>query len=932
MPTVGKAKIVVACTSCEGQFRIGSEHDGHRIRCPKCGVAFVARAGSDKSAPAVPVSEPASKPTLSAASNGGGTKTATVPVAVGETSKSKLGDPLLGKRLKQFRLQRVVGKGGMGTVYEAEDTILKRKVALKVFRPGAAGKDPRALERFVSEARAAARLSHPNIVTIHQVGSQKDTVFIAMEMVRGGTASDFVKEYGAMDAEDATKVIAQCGQALIEAHSAGVIHHDIKPANIILGPTGTVKVTDFGLARIEDNNLNLPGKAYGTPGFISPEAIRGEATDGRSDIYSLGATFYCLLTGRTPFPGETPREVLRRQMLDAPPDPRDVAPGIPRKCAELVLKCLEPSAAKRHQSARELLEDVKRIKFGGSPSATGVDRWAQTMADLQVELSDDEMNVLQLKRDIEGDEEVEEELLEAIAASDDEQEPLPSADRKRKSDSSVTQPPRRSSESGVNPARRKSDSSAAPARRAEIEPEASIRRKSGPASRPSLPVVQPPAQPDPARARADRPPPPPGTNRKWHKAKAPAVLWAVGGTLAVTLLIALIIFIASSFNKVPEPEKPNPKPKTTKKKTDDPVDPEPAVRTKVDPEPVAKVDPEPKVDPDPKTKTKVEPEPKTKAADPNDPNAYIVNLKVDPAELTLLLDGSPAPESAKTGAARKLSLLPGKHRIEFRMEGRLPQSREVEAVPGGSTEVDIKLIRPIDVDLKVATDALPDLETRLKAALAARSAAAFQQILLPPSDDPSEAAAMGKWLEWLNSYDKCVPAVDPASLAIEGDRIVRKGKITLTLSADASPVQWVLTLATPAAVLKGDRWFYRSPEWAASIPKEYTAARTEVPALLEKLADLKSPDYAGNFIDPEPAKSMLEFLARYGENGEVKLTVRQKLVDLAVDQLRGNAVCRVETFLKSGDDADPGRTVLLRHQLSRTPSGWKLKSTAAPTQ
>ena len=206
-----------------------------------------------------------------------------------------------GKRLGKYLLKTKLGQGGMGTVYLAIDTRLKRNVALKVL-PKEMAADEAAVKRFLREARVAARLNHPNVVAVYDVDRQRGFCFLVMELVDGRTASELLRE-GPLSWTEATRLVADACRGLVAAHEAGLVHRDIKPSNIMRTNDGLVKLADFGLAKVMDdpgpakNPLTQSGTILGTPHYMSPEQCRGEPVDARSDLYSLGATYYTLLAG-----------------------------------------------------------------------------------------------------------------------------------------------------------------------------------------------------------------------------------------------------------------------------------------------------------------------------------------------------------------------------------------------------------------------------------------------------------------------------------------------------------------------------------------------------------------------------------------------------------------------------------------------------------
>ncbi len=220
--------------------------------------------------------------------------------------------PLLGTVLaSRYEIRALLGRGGMGEVYEAVDRQLDRTVALKVLRPELAA-DRRFLVRFRREARTSARLSHPGIVAVHDVGEDEGRAFIVMEYVPGRTLGQIVRDEGAVAPARAARIGAAAADALAHAHDRGVVHRDVSPGNVMVTPDGEVKVLDFGIARAARGSARSGSpSAHGTVAYVAPEQARGEASDQRADVYALGAVLYELLTGRPPFEGATTVEVIR---------------------------------------------------------------------------------------------------------------------------------------------------------------------------------------------------------------------------------------------------------------------------------------------------------------------------------------------------------------------------------------------------------------------------------------------------------------------------------------------------------------------------------------------------------------------------------------------------------------------------------------------
>ncbi len=281
-------------------------------------------------------------------------------------------------RLGRYRITGALGRGGMGTVYAGEDQSLRRPVAIKVLHAsaGATGRD---LERFLLEARAAARLNHPNVVTVHDVGQRGGQAYIVMELVPGGSAQARLRARGAFAWAEATRVILDVCRGLAAAHAAGMIHRDIKPSNILLASDDIAKLADFGLAKaptLAPTGLTRVGEVFGTPQYMSPEHCTGEPLDERTDLYALGATYYALLVGRPPFDGADPTQVLYAQCSAPVPDPRQSIPDLPAKCAAILTRALAKKRRDRYGSAGEMAADLdallKRPPAKALPVATPV--------------------------------------------------------------------------------------------------------------------------------------------------------------------------------------------------------------------------------------------------------------------------------------------------------------------------------------------------------------------------------------------------------------------------------------------------------------------------------------------------------------------------------------------------------------------------------
>ncbi len=257
----------------------------------------------------------------------------------------------------RYKLLTKVGQGGMGVVYRAEDTVLNRIVAYKVLPPSVKD-NPKVLENFLQEARVAAAINHPNIVTIYDTGSEGVEPYIVMEFVDGTSLKELLEKNSPMPVPDLLPIGKQICQGLEFAHAKNVIHRDIKPANIMINKDRLVKIMDFGLAKILSASTAEGSGVQGTPLYMSPEQITGKRVDHRTDLYSLGCTFFRILTGRPPF---IEGDVYYHHIHTAPPSPQSLNPGIPEPLGQLILKCMAKNPDQRYQRAKEILADLDRI-------------------------------------------------------------------------------------------------------------------------------------------------------------------------------------------------------------------------------------------------------------------------------------------------------------------------------------------------------------------------------------------------------------------------------------------------------------------------------------------------------------------------------------------------------------------------------------------
>jgi eukaryotic-like serine/threonine-protein kinase len=263
-----------------------------------------------------------------------------------------------------YMIQNPIGEGGMGIVYLARHTALGRKVALKVL-PGEHARDQLALDRFLREARSAAALDHPNIIRLYDIGQGAGIHYLVMEYVDGTNVQAMLTKTGHLSYVQAARYAAQAASALEHAHQKGLVHRDVKPGNLMVTKDGTVKILDMGLTRsVRNEQDNLTGllnqsQVTGTPDFMSPEQLLGEPVDARSDVYSLGATLYALLTGRPPFTGTTTQKMAQHQMRDPAELVHTLREKAPLKMADVVVKMMAKRKEDRYQSAKEVVKALK---------------------------------------------------------------------------------------------------------------------------------------------------------------------------------------------------------------------------------------------------------------------------------------------------------------------------------------------------------------------------------------------------------------------------------------------------------------------------------------------------------------------------------------------------------------------------------------------
>jgi len=251
-----------------------------------------------------------------------------------------------------YRLVRRIGRGSMGVVYEGLDET-GRRLAVKVL-PGELAKDPELVERFRREALAAARLPHPNITSVEDFGTDGDRLYMVMELLEGADLKELIDNNRLGLLTERIGIMKQVAAGMAAVHAAGLVHRDLKPANIHLTPAGVAKIMDFGLVRMSDSNMTSTGMVMGSPAYMAPEQLRGEKVEARCDVFSMGAVFYELLSGRRAFPGKGITEIMMGVITREPPPVAEYAPETPLAVALVVGRAMRKDPTQRYRNAGEL--------------------------------------------------------------------------------------------------------------------------------------------------------------------------------------------------------------------------------------------------------------------------------------------------------------------------------------------------------------------------------------------------------------------------------------------------------------------------------------------------------------------------------------------------------------------------------------------------
>jgi len=349
------------CAGCNANFKAKSYDPSKAYPCPKCKQPLKLKGEADASASGVALDTQGKAP---------------------RADKGK--DPLVGQKIAQYRIEKKLGQGGMGSVYKAKHLELGRSVALKILSPRLAEEEPDAVERFKREARAAAVLEHPNVVTTHAVGSEGNHHFIELQLVDGESLQARVVREKRLSLAEATRIVLDSSKALGAAHKQNIVHRDIKPGNIMLTKDGDsagaaaggreggqVKVMDFGLAKdvTAPTQLTVSGHIMGTPHYMSPEQCDAKPLDGRSDIYALAATYFAILSGKTPYQGESLLSILQQQVTAPVPDVRKECPDLPEAVQHVLEKAMAKKPEDRFQTMEEFGAALAQVQSAGSGAA-----------------------------------------------------------------------------------------------------------------------------------------------------------------------------------------------------------------------------------------------------------------------------------------------------------------------------------------------------------------------------------------------------------------------------------------------------------------------------------------------------------------------------------------------------------------------------------
>ncbi|TVR12567.1 MAG: serine/threonine protein kinase [Planctomycetota bacterium] len=325
MPALGESAFLLKCPACSHEFLVPRRAAGRKVACPHCRKVLTAQPQQDTPA-----------------------------------------DPLVGKVIAGVELQRRLGAGALGVVYEGQQQSLGRRVAVKLLSKKAAESEVQ-VKRFQREAKLAAKIQHPNVVGVYDYGFERGLHYLVMEFVEGGNLAQMIDDQTRLPWRDALDLLLQVARALELLAGYDMVHRDVKPANILITSEGIAKLADLGLAKQQDVNgdgtmLTMQGMMMGSPAYCSPEQARDASTAGHAaDVYSLGATFFHAITGQAPFQGKTAMDVVRQVLSKDPPQPRDLVPDLPEGINDLVMQLMEKDPDDRPQNPSELIAEVSAV-------------------------------------------------------------------------------------------------------------------------------------------------------------------------------------------------------------------------------------------------------------------------------------------------------------------------------------------------------------------------------------------------------------------------------------------------------------------------------------------------------------------------------------------------------------------------------------------
>ena len=353
------------CTSCQKKLQVGEQHAGKKVKCPGCGnVSMVPVPAPPPAAPPFAMAVTLPPPPFDEVT----ATAAPEPRAPHNSALTKFLAPAQANdelgRLGKYRVLSILGHGGMGVVYKAEDSVLKRLVALKAILPSL-GASESVRKRFLREARTMAQLDHDHVARLYEVGEDRGIPFIAMEFLIGEPLDRRLENERVLPLAEALRIGREIAEGLAAAHARDLIHRDIKPANVFLaGSAGRVKILDFGLARAveEESRITQSGAILGSPGFMAPEQTRGEKTDTRSDLFSLGVVLYRLSTGEHPFAAQDALSTMIAVATKNPPTPQMHNFDLPAELSDLIMHLLEKEPTKRMGSARDVVDSLRQIE------------------------------------------------------------------------------------------------------------------------------------------------------------------------------------------------------------------------------------------------------------------------------------------------------------------------------------------------------------------------------------------------------------------------------------------------------------------------------------------------------------------------------------------------------------------------------------------